>query len=579
MVMNRLARMAGVLLVICCGALPLPAWAALQAYVDRNPVAEHESFTLTLESDGEIDGSPDLSPLQQDFAVQGQGKSSSLMIVNGAVTRKTRWQIRLIAKRGGQLQIPSIGVGGERSQALTVTVAPASQIPSSPAGGDLFLEVSAAPLTVYVQQQVIYTVRLYRAVNLANGSTLSEPALPGGDAVVEKLGQDKEFATLRNGMRYEVIERNYAINPQKSGGLDIAPLVFDGDIIQGNPGGGIFGFGPFNQSTRHKRLRSQAEHITVNPIPASFRGGQWLPARSLQLMETWSPNPPDFVVGQAVTRTVAAMADGLTASQLPVLDGGAVGGLKRYPDQPSLKDTQGNAGVTGVRTEKIAYIPTQAGSVTLPVIMIPWWNTVTDRMEVATLPAQSFTVLPAPAGGGASPPLPAGSATPQPGAPAVVASRPALPQPGSDRWPWIALLLGSGWLATLFAWWWRTRRVAARRESRASEEDGSLHRLEKSLRASCLANDAVAAKGAVLAWARRRWPEHPPISLIAVARRCAAPVSEALLELDRSLYGQTAATWQGQGLWRQFAAHRIGKKDKAGSKDDGLDPLYRSADN
>lgn len=576
MVMNRLARMAGVLLVTCCGALPFPVWAALQAYVDRNPVAEDESFTLTLESNGEINGSPDLSPLQRDFAVQGQGKSSSLMIVNGAVTRKTRWQIRLMAKRGGQLQIPSIGVGGERSQALTVTVAPASQILSSPAGGDLFLEVSAAPLTVYVQQQVIYTVRLYRAVNLANGSTLSEPALPGGDAVVEKLGQDREFATLRNGMRYDVIERSYAIYPQKSGGIDIAPLVFDGDIVQGNPGG-IFGFDPFNQNARHRRLRSQAEHITVNPIPAAFRGGQWLPARSLQLMETWSPNPPEFVVGQAVTRTVAAMADGLTASQLPVLDDGAVGELKRYPDQPALKDTQGNAGVTGVRTEKIAYIPTQAGGATLPAIRIPWWNTVTDRMEVATLPAQRFTVLPAPAGG-APPPLPAGSAVPQPGAITAGAPRPALPQPGSDRWRWIALLLGGGWLATLLAWWRRTRRVAARREIRASEEDESLHRLEKSLRASCLGNDAVAAKGAVLAWARRRWPEHPPISLIAVARRCAAPLSEALLELDRSLYGQAAVTWQGQGLWRQFAAHRIGNDDKDGGRNDGLEPLYRGAD-
>jgi hypothetical protein len=47
MVMSKLMRMTS-LAIVMLGALgPLPAWAALQAYVDRNPVSENESFTLT----------------------------------------------------------------------------------------------------------------------------------------------------------------------------------------------------------------------------------------------------------------------------------------------------------------------------------------------------------------------------------------------------------------------------------------------------------------------------------------------------------------------------------------------------
>jgi hypothetical protein len=581
MVMSERMRMAS-LVIVMLGALgPLPAWAALQAYVDRNPVSENESFTLTLETDSDVSGSPDLSALNRDFDVQGQSRNGSLMIDNGTVKRKTQWQISLMAKRSGQLRIPAFSIGGEQSQPLTVTVTPASQAQAAPGGGDLFLEVDVKPRTAYVQQQVIYTVRLYRAVNLANSSSLTEPTLPGDTAVVEKLGKDKSFETQRNGMRYDVIERSYAIYPQKSGGLDIAPLVFDGDIVRGGGGGGFFAIDPFNQTVRHKRLRSQAEHIDVKPIPAAFRGSQWLPARNLELDENWSPDPPKFMVGQAVTRTIAVMADGLTASQLPALDKVAVNGLKQYPDQPALKDTQSSSGVTGLRTEKIAYIPTQAGSVTLPAIKIAWWNTATDKMEVASLPARSFTVLPAPAGSNAPPvPLVNTPAPAQQTTPLVTATTPtpqALPQPSatSGRWPWIALLLGLGWLATLVTWWWRARRGAVAVAPAPSGEEHSLRELEKEIQASCLANDAARTKGAVLAWARRRWPQHSPISLTAVARRCPASLSAALIELDRALYAQTAASWQGQGLWQQFAADKTKKPDKTKDQGVGLEPLYR----
>ena len=83
MVIDRLLRMSGVLIALWAFLGPAAAWAGLQGYVDRNPVAEDESFTLTLESDGERSGRPDLAPLRRDFDIQDQGKSRSLSIVNG----------------------------------------------------------------------------------------------------------------------------------------------------------------------------------------------------------------------------------------------------------------------------------------------------------------------------------------------------------------------------------------------------------------------------------------------------------------------------------------------------------------
>lgn len=576
MVTNRARRVAFMAIALLCCLIPLPTLAALQAYVDRNPVPQDESFTLTLESNGDVDGSPDFSPLRQDFDIGQQGKQSSMEVVNGSVTRKTQWQVSLMPKRSGQLQIPSIGVGGQFSRPLTITITPASQGQSAQPGADLYLEVSAEPHTAYIQQQLIYTVRLYHAVSLASGATLSEPAFPRGNAVMERLGKDKEYSTLRNGVRYDVVERRYAIYPQKSGDLNIAPLVFDGDIVR--DAGGFFSFDPFNQSTRHKRLRSQAVDIQVKPIPADFHGSRWLPAHSLQLMETWSPDPPKFVVGQPVTRTVAVMAEGLTAAQLPVPGTPAIDALKQYPDQPALKDTKDSSGVTGLVTEKIAFIPTRPGRIELPAVNIAWWNTTADRMETASLPAHSFNVAPAPASASAAPP-PAPVADAPRTSPDAMRTVP-LPSPqfpqakvADGRWAWIALMLGIGWLTTIVAWWRNARRRASRVEPVRTEES-SLRELERALKAGCHANDAAQVKNALLAWARSRWPRHPPTSVTAFARRCSAQLSEALIELDHALYAGSASTWHGDRLWQQFAGNKPANDAPKNDNASELEPLY-----
>lgn len=576
MVGRKLAGVLALGTILLC-ALPAPAGAGLRAYVDRNPVGLDQSFTLTLESSEDLGGSPDLSALRQDFQVLGQSKSTSIQFINGNTSRKTQWQISLMARHSGRLRIPPIRVGGEQSAPLTLTVTASSQAQAAPQRGDLFLQVSATPRSVYPQQQIIFTVRLFSAVNLANGATLSAPKLRGGaDAVVEKLGKDHDYQTVRNGMGYDVVERRYAIYPQKSGRFEIAPVVFNGDIVQS--GGGFFGFGVLNPNTHHRRIRSRATAISVKPIPAAFHGSQWLPAHDLELAEHWSRTPPTFTVGQPITRTLALMADGLTAAQLPPFGGGSIAGLKQYPDQAMLKDTKDRNGVTGIRTEKTAFIPTRAGSVTLPSIAIPWWNTATNKMEVARLPSRTIKVAAAP-GAGAPKRLTAPAPSPAQGTlTAAPIRRTALPSPADahGRWQWIALVLAIAWIGTLTLWWWRSRR---RTSSRAPAVGGDepLRRLERELRTACLANDAPRTKTALLTWARRRWPDRPPVNLIALARRCEPELADALVSLDRALYAPGRTTWaEGNALWQHFRRHKQAGDRRGTTRAEGLEPLYRN---
>lgn len=581
MVKARFNRFLILVITALCVLYSTQSSASLQAQVDRNPVAVNESFNLTLQSSDNSSGEPDLSALKRDFDILGQSKSSSFQIINGQISHNTQWQISLTPKHAGQLQIPAISLGGQSSPPISLTVTAESQADAAQQSKNLFVEVSAEPQTVHVQQQIIFTVRLYSALSLGDGSNLSDPEFPKMDAVVERLGTDRPFQVVRNGQAYSVIERRYAVFPQKSGQFNSSPVVFDGSVVEANQGGGGFMFNPFNQSTRHLRLNSKTIAFSVKPVPAGFDSSQWLPASKLQLGEQWSENPPKFTVGEPITRTLTITANGLTASQLPALDSSKIDGLKLYPDQPTLKDSQDGNGIVGTREQKIAFIPTRPGNVTLPAIAIKWWNVNTDKEEVARLPARSITILPgSPNQVSAPPPTPTTPTTeaPAPTALSTHASRSfGAISSGSRRWwPWLSLLLGTGWLITLFAWWWQSRKKSSPTGPDTAHEE-TLGQLEKQFKKACLANDASAAKTQLLAWAKQRWRQNPPSSLTALARLCEPALADAVTQLDRALYAQTQAHWQGDALWQLFSQHKpVDIRIKA-ENSDALEPLYRSS--
>lgn len=566
------------LLALCCQQ----ASAALQAQIDRNPVSLNDTINLVIETDESLSGDPDLSALKSDFEVLGQNKSSSLQIVNGRASRSIKWQVGLMAKHAGQLVIPPISVDGQTSAPINVKVVEANQAQAGQEQqGDLFVEVTTDQQSPYVQQQVLLTVRLYSALNFGNAS-LSDPSFPNMDAIVQKVGDDHDFQTDRHGKPYRVIERHYAIFPQKSGQFTSDAIVFDGNVVDPNQNNGAFSFGPFAQAAHHARVRSNTVALTVKPAPANYTGDQWLPTNKLQLSEKWSADPATFSVGEPITRTLEESASGLTAAQLPALTTATTqDGFKLYPDQAQLADDKSDSGIVGKRVQKIAYIPTRAGTVTLPVIEVKWWDATSGKEQVATLPAHTFTVLPGKPQAGSSPAAmtPASDASaPAPdsnvGTSTALAS--SLPSVSAGWWPWLSLFLAIGWIVTLLLWWRSSRTPAKSPKSESVVRPiDSKKDVLKQLKKSCDENDAARSKALLLRWASLEWPQDPPVSLNALGRRCHADVAQALTQLDRTLYAGTHDAWQGATLWDVFQAQSKDAKAQA-KPSSALNPLYPS---
>jgi BatD DUF11 like domain len=592
---------AGVLFT--CWVAATVAAGTVDAWLDRTQVTEGETVQLTLEGKGRLDGSPDTAPLMQDFDILGQSNGSRMTIVNGHTDASTTWTYELSPKHGGTLTIPALSVGSAQSAPLTLQV---TAVPVAKAGSDanIVVESELSSNTPYVQGQVIYTVRLLHTVPLKSGQ-LTEPS--SDHLLVQRLGEDREYATTRNGRRYQVIERRYALFPQASGRLELEAPVFDGEVPdtsrrRASPFSRFFGndaffsADPFNDlmtPTRKVRVRGDATVLEVQPRPAAAQGAQWLPAEQVELKGSWQPDGGEIHVGEPLTLTLDLQARGLTGGQLPGIAPEAVDGFDVYPDQAQRSSDAQASGVTGRLQQKIAYIPRHAGALTVPAIDLSWWDTGTDKERHASLPQHIIQVLPATgqnttqAPGAVSPavPTPAPAQAAAAPAPARTSAIPAaaatpltttVPAPGYTRWwPWISAVLAAGWLLTLVSWWWRSRRKRDLLQTTRGvpADTGSAARARRQFLDACKAGDAFTARRTLLEWTRAHWPHDPPRGLQSLAQRLNDPATQQeLAALDRAIY-TPAGRWDGAAL-----ASRVQQLPQAqtgnGGERDVLAPLY-----
>lgn len=423
------------------------------------------------------------------------------------------------------------------------------------AADDLFVEVGVDEPAPYVQQQVLYTVRVFRAVAIEN-ATLSKPAVSGGDAVVERFGDDRRYQATRDGRRYAVTERRFAVFPQTSGRLAIEPVRLSASVPLPASGGDA-GFWARPQ-TQAVRVASVSQALEVKPPPAGAPE-PWLPARAVALEEDW-PARDSVEVGTPITRRITLSAEGLMASQLPALEVPLPAGVKSYPERPSRETAGGERSVNGRLAQTMAIIPAEAGTLVLPALELDWWNTVLDRRETVRLPAHTLKV------------------TGIPQAPAGPQDPPA--DPPGEAWPerigwWLSLGLGLLWLATLVLWRRDRLRVASARRAPGGPSPAlSRRQALVQLREACRASDPGAARDALLVWGRACWPQAPPRSLGALGRMVDEPSARQIAVLQQALYAPAADGWQGDGLYAAIkASEPETAKDDAGRY--ALEPLFQ----
>ena len=257
------------------------ALAELTASVDRDRVSMGDTLRLTVTAtQNERIGNLDPRPLLNDFEILQRSSSSSTSIINGKTTSSVQVILEITPRRTGTLRIPVLRAGGAQTNYLIVSVGLAADGLS--ADQTVSFEAELDKGSVYVQGQVLLTLRIMQSINLDSRS-VTDLQLDNG--FVKQLEQ-KSFQRTIDGRPWLVHEIRYAIFPEESGTLEIPAQTFS--AREGTQRRG------FGSNGRQLRRSTEPLSLKVLPRPANFPGATWLPAAKVEIHENWSTPPEHF---------------------------------------------------------------------------------------------------------------------------------------------------------------------------------------------------------------------------------------------------------------------------------------------
>ena len=519
------------MLVLFCS---LPAWAEVRASLDRHTLTAADVLTLQLEATDQIEQRPDLTPLESDFRILGSRRViiSSHSSTSRAV--RTRWELQLRPRSTGVIRIPPLRLGDQLSQPLEVRVT--GPLPPDPDRSNLFMDSLISQDQVYAQAQLLFTARVFHTDPLPESARFAPPQLD--QARIIPLTELRHYNTDRGGEPWQITEQTFAIFPTTAG----LQTLLGARLILDEAGKG--------SASQPSLLLPERFEIEVLPPAYQTSRGYWLPAERL-VIEELTPFPDSLQPGESLIRELRLTALGLPAEALPPLPLAETDAAFIHTEDVRLTETPSPQGLVSTRTERILVEPLGEGELILPAVDIHWWNTLSDRGQVLTLPARPLSVS-----------LPA---TP----PAAAATSQSLEEgelhPGDSGSQSRLLIMGLGLfcMITSLGWlytWHQLRQMRSQRRAVSQEAQAAQARqLQRShlqaerntfqaLSIACQQNDALSAQQRLIDWGQHFWADQSIQSLTSL---CEAARSQTLnfliLDLEHHLRHEPSL-WQGDLL-------------------------------
>lgn len=566
------------ILFACCVSAPLfAAPLEINVTVDRNPIIVNESFNLIVSANEELPSwAFNSQALLRNFIVGHTAMEVSRSINQGVSAQSTRWKVRLTARSPGKYTIPSFSIEGYNTQPLELEVI-AATTSSDGEQRPFFLQAELSNETPYVQQQLIYKVELFLQIDTPlDSGTINTPEAEHAD--IELITQNRERQEIINGQRYRVITQEYAITPQRSGSLVIKGAIFNG-IYRSTNIRSLTGFSRPEQVTLH----TPDINLQVQAKPDNFPG-TWLISEQVTLEEEWDSDRIVLPVGEPITRTITLTAEGVRPEQLPDLKIDWPAELRVYPERPQ----QGSSVVSGMRIAQarhtIVLIPSQTGTVTLPEVKIPWFNSRSKTVEYATLPARELS-LTSPPGGllspQAQPQVQAQEQTveavqPQVEITATKADTHELTAKPSNTSERLLILVSLLWLITTVLLIWLVQKLRRHRQQDQAVENRVPIKARdalNTLKRACASNNSANAMQALIDWQQARSCSTGSIMALRHDFSHDLELLDQLDILERSLYSAAKSDWQeGKALWTAIARLHSKGSTRARSGATGLYP-------
>ena len=372
------------------------AWAlTLRATVDKTEATLQDQIMLTLSVEGTQDAAKPRLPELAAFDWMSQGSSTRMQIINNKVSSGVDYRYILVPKQVGTFTIgpATMEYKGKTitSNKITLTIKKADSQPQ--ASKDVFVTARVSNQTPYVNEQIIYTFKLYRRIQIANAS-LENPSFDGFR--VEPLGKERQYEKVVNGRKFAVTEIKQALFPTREGTIEIGPATIQCDVVvrtgrqRGFFDDAFFGF----SRTKPKLFHSSPIAVEVKPLPTEGMTSLFSGLVG-EFSLTTSVSKKKLEVGDTTTLTITIAGTGnikdAQGPEFPPLDY-----FKVYDDKPAFTTKTSQNTFGGTFTIKKALVPLKDGSLKVPALSFTYFNPVKGIFELSKSAPLMLMVLPSP---------------------------------------------------------------------------------------------------------------------------------------------------------------------------------------
>lgn len=386
----------------------------------KREISVGDKFYITIEVK-DVNGNPEEPkniPGAKLLYFAHTGQSSSFSSINGKATHSVSniYQVTLRAQEEGNFTFGPITVGGVKSNSVAYAIgAPMPDQPpvtnnGSPrqdnrridpdkpeyigkGDGNLFMRAEVSNAHAYVNQAILYTVKLYSTYDAIKfiGATAS-PKFDG--FVVEEskdISTSLEYETY-NGKTYATaIIARYIIFPQHEGTLTVKGNTYTVSVDQREYYRDPF-WGSISTS-KPLQLNVTPNELTVNakplpkPVPADFSGG-------VGTFKITSSLPAQkFVTNQVASIDYTVEGTGnIKYITLPDLQKIYPSELEVYTPTSESKVNVGRYDVSGSIKFDYSFMPLEWGNFRLPDVKLVYFNPSTGKYETSVAPGYEIAV-------------------------------------------------------------------------------------------------------------------------------------------------------------------------------------------